>query len=97
MSWTAAVDSCPRCTFALNRHGWLAAVWINTWVTIGLVMAWIVGGLVVTAGEGPLWVTGGGVAIAIIVPPLFHRYAKGAMLRLLFKLDPPTTPSRAAE
>ncbi len=66
------------------------------WVTMGLVMVWIVGGLVLTAGEGPWWVTGGGVAIAVIVPPLFHRYAKGTMLRLLFKLDPPATQSRAA-
>ena len=63
------------------------------WVTIGLVMVWIVGGLVLTAGEGAWWVTGGGVAIAVIVPPLFHRHAKGAMLRLLFKLDPPATRS----
>lgn len=66
------------------------------WVTIALVMAWIVAGLVVTAGAGPWWVTGGGVAIAISVPPLFHRYAKGTMLRLLFKLDPPVTQSRTA-
>jgi hypothetical protein len=76
----------------LSRHGWLAAVWMNMWMTIGLAMAWIVGGLVVTGGDGPGWVTGGGIAIAVIAPPLLHRYAKAAMLRLLFRFDPPATP-----
>jgi len=38
--------------------------------------------------EPARWVTAGGIALAITTPPLTYRYAKAAMLRLLFKLDP---------
>lgn len=87
-SWIGVADTCPSCHYELSRHGWLAAVWINTWIAIVLVMSWNVGGLIATGGAGPWWVTAGGIALAITTPPLTYRYAKAAMLRLLFKLDP---------
>ena len=94
-NWVTTVERCPCCSLNLSRHGWLAAVWINMWATMGLTMAWIVGGLVVTGGDG--WVAGGGIAIAVGAPPLLHRYAKGAMLRLLFRFDPPPTHESSSD
>lgn len=88
-SWIGIADTCPSCGYELSRHGWLAAVWINTWIAIVLVMGWIISGLIVTGGAGPWWVTAGGVAVAVTAPPLTYRYAKAAMLRLLYRLDPP--------
>ena len=64
-------------------------MWINTWFAIVIVVGWIVAGMVATEGEGPLWVTLGAVALAIAVPALTYRYAKGLMLRLLYRFDPP--------
>jgi len=64
-------------------------MWINTWFGIVAVVAWIVTGMIVTAGEGPPWVTAGAIALAIGVPLVGNRYAKGLMLRLLYRFDPP--------
>ena len=66
-------------------------MWIETWLTVLLVSAWIGFGMVATAGRGPAWVTLGAVAIAITTPLVSYRYAKAAMLRLLYRLDPPPT------
>ncbi len=76
----------------LERHGWLAAMWLNTWFAIAAVVGWTALGLVATGGEGPWWVTAGGVALAVLVPIAGYRYAKGLMLRLLHRFDPPARP-----
>ena len=89
LSWIDVASRCPRCSLDLHRHGWLAAMWIETWITIAMAMTWIVVGLIATRGAGPAWVTIGAVAIAIVTPPASYRYAKAAMLRLLHQLDPP--------
>lgn len=77
------------CDLDLKRHGWLAAVWINTWIAVIAVVAWIVLGMVVTGGEGPLWVTLGAVGLGLLVPVVGYRYAKALMLTLLYRFDPP--------
>ncbi len=89
LSWWETAGDCPTCEISLDRHGWLAAMWINTWFTMSVVMAWIIGGLVITRGEGGIWVTGGAIWLALLVPIVMYRYAKSLMLRLLFRLDPP--------
>lgn len=90
-SWWNTSPACPSCALDLERHGWLAAVWINTWFAIVSVVAWVVVGMIVTGGEGPLWVTSGAVAVAVAVPVIGYRCAKALMLRLLHRFDPPAT------
>lgn len=63
-------------------------MWINTWMTILLVMGWVVIGLTITSAEGGWWVTGGAVALAVAVPPITYRFAKLAQLWLLERVDP---------
>ena len=65
-------------------------MWLTTWSTLCLLVPWIVAGMIATGGAGSLWVSAGAVAIALIAPPAGYRYAKGAMLRLLYRLDPPS-------
>ena len=66
-------------------------MWLQTWITIVVVVGWIVAGLIVTSGAGPWWVTGGAILLALTTPPLTYRYSKGAMLKVLYKLDPPSS------
>lgn len=94
MSWAGPATRCPQCGLDLGRHGWIAALWINTWVTILAVVAWIVVGMVLTGARSAWWVTGGAVAIAVVVPPFNYRYAKAVMLRLLHRFDPPEEDAR---
>jgi len=89
VSWVQMADDCPECGLEFGRHGWVAAVWVNTWVTILAVVAWVVGGMVATGARGSAWVTYGAVAIAVVVPILGYRYAKAVTVRVLFHLDPP--------
>ena len=82
-------ERCSSCGLNLNRHGWAAALCINTWWTILLVMGWVVAGFVVTDGDGGWWVSAGAVATAVVVPGVSYRFAKALMLRLLLRFDPP--------
>lgn len=69
-------------------------MWIDTWLTILLVMGWIIPGLIATGGAGPAWVTAGAVVIAVVTPPVTYRYAQAIARRLLYRLDPPTDMER---
>lgn len=66
-------------------------MWINTWVTLIVMMTWIVAGLVVTQADPGWSVTAGAVVIAVVLPVIFYPYAKSLMLSLLFRIDPPPT------
>ena len=66
-------------------------MWLQTWITILVVVGWIATGFIVTSGAGPWWVTGGAILLALTTPPLTYRYSKGTMLRILFRLDPPSS------
>lgn len=66
-------------------------MWLQTWITILVVVGWIVVGLIVASGAGPWWVSGGALLLALTTPPLTYRYSKGIMLRILYKLDPPSS------
>lgn len=84
--------ACPSCELDFERHGWLAAMWLNTWLSLPFVVGWIVVGMILTGGSGPGWVTLGAVVVAVVVPTIGYRYAKATMLRLLYRFDPPETP-----
>ena len=89
-SWFDMADTCPGCGFRFARHGWLAAMWILMWFTMIPVVAWIVIGIAISNPSASAWVPWGAVLLAVAIPPVSYRYAKGLMVRLLFTLDPPT-------
>ena len=89
VGWVQTTRRCPGCDLDVGRHGWAAAVWINSWFTAILLGAWIVGGLATWGLDSASRVRGGAVALAVLAPPALYPLAKGVMLRLLLRLDPP--------
>ncbi len=81
--------SCPGCGLDFDRHGWVAAVWINTWVTILTVMGWAVAGFVVTFPDVPWTVGMVAVVLAVGVPVLGLPAAKLLQTGILLRWDPP--------
>jgi hypothetical protein len=70
----------------------VAAVWINTWLTIGAVMAWVVAHLALTLPEVSAVTTVGAVVTAAVVPVVAHPFSKLVQVALLLGLDPPAAP-----
>ncbi len=87
--WVTPVDRCPSCQLDFGRHGWLAAVWVNTLVTNFVVLAWIAAGMIATRAETAWWVMTGGLTLALVVPIVFYPTAKLLIVALLLRLDPP--------
>jgi len=59
-------------------------------VTLLAVVGWLVVGLAFAGAADARWVSLGAAVIAIAIPPVFHRFATAAALRLLHRLDPPS-------
>jgi uncharacterized protein (DUF983 family) len=77
--WVALAPTCPRCGFRFERAPghFVGAVGINTIVTFGLMLLTIVGGLLLTLPDVQVWpVTLAALAVAVLVPILFHATAK---------------------
>lgn len=89
-SWADTQPHCRSCGLAFARHGWVPALWLNTWLTILVVMSWIVVALFLVAGWSDTLVVAVACVLAVVVPPAAYPAAKMATVRALLRLDPPS-------